>query len=50
MVVHPSGRPVAGADCYRSVSDVPGRLDGVIVMVPAATAAKVVADCIDAGK
>ncbi len=49
VVVHPSATSVAGADCYRSVPDVPGRLKGVIVMVGAATAAKVVADCIVAG-
>ncbi len=49
VVVHPSGSPVAGADCYRSVAEVPDRLDGVIVMVSAPTAEKVVADCIEAG-
>lgn len=49
VVVHPSGSPVAGAKCYRSVSETPGPLDGVIVMVPPAAASKVVAECIDAG-
>jgi predicted CoA-binding protein len=40
---------VAGDPCYPSVKDVPGGIDGAIVMTPAASAAGVVRDCIDAG-
>ena len=49
VAVHPSGRPVSGADCYRSVAEVAGRIDGAIVMVPPTRSAEVVAECIEAG-
>ena len=49
VAVHPAGRPVAGADCYRSVAEVAGRIDGAIVMVPPTRSAEVVAECIEAG-
>lgn len=38
-----------GAPCYPSVREVPGQVDGVLVMVPAAHSASVVQDCQAAG-
>lgn len=43
------GAPLEGVPSYRSLRDVPGPLDGVIVMVPAAAAADVVRDAVAAG-
>jgi len=40
---------IAGQHCFRAVSDIPGTLDGVVVMVPAAAALGVVDDCIARG-
>ena len=47
--VHPRGGTVDGATCYRAIADVSPPLDGVIVMVPAASAASVVEDAVAAG-
>ena len=46
--VNPTTRCVWGRLCYATVGDVPGQLDGVIVMVPADAAVGVVRQCIDA--
>lgn len=43
--VHPTARTVAGAEAHPDLASVPGRVDGVIVMVPAAHAVEVVRDC-----
>jgi len=48
-VVHPGGQKLDGVDCYDSVAAVPGPLHGAIVMVPAAAADGVAAECIRAG-
>jgi uncharacterized protein len=47
--VHPTARLVDGRPCYPSLADVPGPLDGVIVMVPATSAAAVVEEAITRG-
>lgn len=47
--VHPGVEEIEGRKAFARVSDVPGALDGVLVMVPAAVAADVVADCVNAG-
>ena len=47
--VHPGAAPIAGAACAPDLASVPGRVDGVVVMVPAARAADVVRQCADAG-
>jgi predicted CoA-binding protein len=49
VAVHPKATSVAGVPCYRSVAAVPGRVDGVIVMVPSESAAGVVRACVDRG-
>lgn len=49
VAVHPSSGPVAGHPCHRTLTDVPGDLDGVIVMTSAEAAIGVVRDCIDRG-
>jgi predicted CoA-binding protein len=47
--VNPGRTEVAGRACYAEIGFVPGVLDGVIVMVPSASAAAAVRSCIDAG-
>lgn len=49
LPVNQSASEVEGVPCYPSVRDLPEPVDGVIVMVPAARAAAVVADCEAAG-
>jgi uncharacterized protein len=49
VAVHPSGRPVDGTVCYGSLAEVPGTLDGVIVMVAPERAVEVVGDCAEHG-
>ena len=46
--VNPAARSVGGRICYASVAEVPGHIDGVLVMVPAEAAVDVVRQCIDA--
>jgi predicted CoA-binding protein len=46
--VNPASRCVWGRRCYATVGEVPGHIDGVLVMVPADAAADVVRQCIDA--
>lgn len=45
VVVHPTGVPVDGLPAYRTLEDVPGALDTVVVVVPASHAAEVVRSC-----
>jgi len=47
--VNPHEAIVGGRTCYRTVADVPGSLDGVIVMVKRATAVQIVKECVDRG-
>ena len=49
VAVHPTSGPVAGQPCHRTLADVPGDLDGVIVMTSAEAATEVVRDCLDLG-
>ena len=46
VAVNRNGQVVDGDPCYASLHDVPGELDGVIVMVNKEAAADVVRDCI----
>jgi len=46
--VNPASQCVWGRRSYASVGEVPGHIDGVIVMVPAEAAVDVVRQCIDA--
>jgi len=47
--VHQSAMQVEGDRCYADLHDVPGDLDGVVVMVGPARAAEVVRACADRG-
>jgi predicted CoA-binding protein len=47
--VHPGKDEVAGDRCYPDLASVPGRLQGVIVMVRAEQAMEVVDECIALG-
>lgn len=47
--VNPAVAEVAGLRCYARVQDITPPVDGVLVMTPAAEAAQVVRDCIEAG-
>ena len=46
VAVNRNGQVVDGDQCYPSLNDVPGHLDGVIVMVNKDAAADVVRDCV----
>lgn len=46
--VNPASSHVWDRACYATVADVPGDVDGAIVMVPAEAAVNVVRQCIDA--
>jgi acyl-CoA synthetase (NDP forming)/RimJ/RimL family protein N-acetyltransferase len=45
--VHPTARQVAAVHAYPSLLDVPGEVDLAIVLVPAASVARVVRECAD---
>ena len=47
--VNPGWEAVGGVPCYASLADVPGRVDGVMVMTPADRAADVVRDGVAIG-
>lgn len=49
LPVNQNASEVEGVPCYPSVRELPEPVDGVIVMVPAARSAAVVADCQAAG-
>lgn len=46
VAVHPSATTVAGGPCYPSLDEVPGTLDGVMVVVPADRAIAAVEACV----
>jgi hypothetical protein len=47
--VNPAMQEVAGVRCYARVQDIMPKVDGALVMTPAAQAEQVVRDCIEAG-
>jgi len=47
--VNPKADQLDGKLCYWSVRDIPGVVDGALVMTPSSASARVVRDCIDAG-
>lgn len=47
--VHPTARLVGGHRCHPTIGDVPGPVDGAVVVVPADAAVEVVRQCIAAG-
>ena len=49
VAVHPTATAVAGDPCFASVAEVPGGVDGAVVMTPPAAAAGAVRSAIDAG-
>ena len=49
LPVNRNASEVEGEPCYASVRDLPGPVDGVLVMVPATQSAAVVQDCQAAG-
>ena len=49
VAVHPMATTVAGEAAYPDLASVPGRLDGVMVMVPASRAVDVVHACAERG-
>jgi predicted CoA-binding protein len=49
FAVNPTAEQVEGDACYASVGDVPGQLDGVVVVTSAEVSAQVVAECASAG-
>src|SRR5438067_12998376 len=49
FAVNPNADEVEGDRCYKHVSDIPGAVDGVVVVTPADVATAVVEDCAVAG-
>jgi len=49
FAVNPNAAEVEGAPCYGSVTDIPGGVDGVVVVTPPEAAVTVVEDCASAG-
>lgn len=49
FAVNPTAEEVEGDVCYRAVTDIPDRPDGVVVVTPAGAAVDVVEDCAAAG-
>jgi predicted CoA-binding protein len=47
--VNPRATEVEGDPCFASVVDIPGGVDGVVVVTPAEASVAVVADCVTAG-
>lgn len=48
-VVHPEAREINGEKCYSSLASVPGRVDGVLVVVPPERAVGVIREAYAAG-
>lgn len=46
--VNPRATEVEGDSCFASVVDIPGGVDGVVVVTPVSASAAVVADCVTA--
>ena len=49
FAVNPRAEEVEGDPCFRSVADIRGGVDGVVVVTPPEASAGVVADCVAAG-
>lgn len=49
VAVHPAGGTVSGEACHRSLVEVPGQIDGAIVMVAAPASTEVVREVADRG-
>lgn len=49
MPVNPGADQVDGVPCYRSVADVPGDLDGVVIATPPSATATVTRSCVRKG-
>lgn len=49
FAVNPNAGTIEGDRCYATVSDIPGRVDGVVIVTPPEVATTVVADCAAAG-
>jgi predicted CoA-binding protein len=49
FAVNPRAAEVEGDRCYATVTDIPGGVDGVVVVTPQAAVPTVVADCAEAG-
>jgi len=49
FAVNPATAEAEGDPCFTSVTDIPGGVDGVVIVTPAAASAGVVADCAAAG-
>jgi predicted CoA-binding protein len=47
--VNPHAGEVEGVRCYRSLADVPGALDGLVIATPPDAAPSLVRECIDLG-
>jgi len=47
--IHPTALVIADRTAYRRVYDVPGRLDGVLIMTPRSATAEIIAQCLTAG-
>jgi predicted CoA-binding protein len=47
--IHPEAESINGEPCYRNLSDLRGKVDGVVVSVPPAQAEKVLHDAAEAG-
>jgi acetyltransferase len=47
--VNPKRKEVWGLPCYPSITAVPGTVDLVVIVTPAAIVPKIVAECVDAG-
>jgi uncharacterized protein len=46
--IHPTAAEIAGRTAYANVYDVPGKLDGVLIMTPRSATAGIVAQCMTA--
>jgi predicted CoA-binding protein len=49
FAVNPNADEVEGDQCYHSIGEVPGQLDGVVIVTPADASAGVVEECAAAG-
>ncbi len=49
FAVNPNADEIEGERCYRSVKDIPGKVDGVIAITRPEDTEKLVHDCADAG-
>ncbi len=47
--VNPNAETVEGVTCYKHLKDIPGHVDGVVIVTRASSTDDVVHDCVDAG-